>query len=146
MSNTITKSRINKVYRGYKLLNCTYHSTTWITNTYIAENNDSGTITPRVYKDMLDYREMADKMPALETIIDSVYTPEMIVSITASEYPVSVVTTANYSYDYNTDYISYLVDKYGQENLLLEPLGRTSKLFASDDDGQVRAVLMGLRS
>ena len=143
MSNTITKSRINKVYRGYKLMHATYHGDTWTTNTYIAEK---GQLEPRVYKDTLDYRGMADEMPAMDSIIDSVYTPEMVLSVAASDDNVSVVTTASYSYNYNTDYITYLVDKYGQDSLLLEPLGRTSKVFASDDDGAVRAVLMGLRS
>jgi hypothetical protein len=138
----ITKTRINKVYRSHKLLHATYHGDTWTTNTYIAER---GKIEPRVYKDTVDYRGNASKMPALESIIDNPVTVESVTACVEGGGR-SIVTTDSYNYFYNTEYVSYLVDKYGIDNLLLEPLGKTSRMFASDGDGRVMAVLMGERS
>lgn len=140
--STITKIRINKVYRGHKLLHATYRGDTWTTNTWIAER---GEIEPRVYKDMQDLRN-TETRPRLETIIDNPVAVEPVTACVDSDGECSIVTTENYQYFYNTEYMSYLVDKYGMDNLLLEPLGATSKVFASDNDGNVMAVLMGMRS
>lgn len=137
---TITKTRVNKVYRAYKLLYATYHGDIWTTNTYIAER---GKIEPRVYKDTVDYRDRQDK-PKLDSIIDNPIDVEPVLQVNKYDETVTRVETKSYSYDYNATYVNYLVDKYGQESLLLEPQGRTSKLYAQDDDGNTVAVLMGL--
>lgn len=137
----ITKTRINRVYRANKLLHATYHGDIWTTNTYIAEK---GKINPRVYKDMSDYRDRTDRQPKMESIIDNPVNVEPITAAVETTPEQWIVTTENYNYDYNAEYITYLIDKYGQENLLLEPLGRTSKIFAQDQNGETVAVLMGL--
>ena len=140
--NTITKTRINQVYRGYKLLHATYHDDIWTTNTYIAER---GKIEPRIYKDMLDYRDRVDQRPNMDSIIDNPVEVERITAAVKTTDLSMIVTTENYNYNYNPVYLSYLIDKYGMENLLLEPLGKTSKVYAQNENGDTVAVLMGLR-
>ena len=141
---TITKSRLNKVYRGNnRLLYALYHGQVWTTNTEIAE---MGRIEPRVYKDTRDDRIFEHKRPIMDAIIDNPSTVEPVTAVVDIDGTSSIVTTASYQYNYNTTYVSYLVDKYGMANLLLEPLGHTSKLFAQDDKFDTVAVVMGLKS
>ena len=136
----MNKTRVNKVYRGGRLYSPTYHGKQWTTNTHIAE---AGVIEPRVYKDTADMRQQGQQ-PILDSIIDNPVTVEPVTAAVETTEDAWIVTTDNYNYDYNATYISYLVDKYGMHNLLLEPLGKTSKIYAQDGNGNTVAVLMGL--
>lgn len=143
MHKKISQARINAVYRDGRLYNATYHGDIWTTNTYIAER---GEIKPRIYKSTIDFRADTDRRPKMESIIDNPVTVERVTAAVDTDGKSSIVTTDGYNYPYSTLYISYLVDKYGLDNLLLEPLGRTSRITAHDDDGNVLAVLMGLQT
>lgn len=142
----MSQALVNKIYNGNKLLHAVYHGDVWTTNTFIAEK---GRICPRVYKNTEDIRQTQNESntPKLEGILDHTYETQPVTEVNKIDDITSEVLTEDYKYLYNSLYIEYMVKKYGINNLLLEPLGKTSRITGHDsEDGNYLAVLMGLRS
>jgi len=137
----MSKILLNNAYKqGSRIMYATFRGNIWTTDSYIAE---AGYVTPRLLKRVEDRRQTqnADNTPKLDTIIDSTNDTEPVKSYTVTE---AGATRVNDAYDYNTNYFNYILDKYGIDNLSLEPIGKTSKILASDGDGAILAIVMGL--